>query len=193
MNKPAAYIIGGISAYMVYRYFQTSGDADFSIGADLSSTLQTFGEYVNPTQIPFSCVDPKTGRDYKSDIQAAARLTGVPALLLASLIRQESAFNSRARNSSSGAMGLGQFMPATAAEWFGATWQNGVYDPDRAIPMTARYLAWLYRRHGTWRVAVAAYNWGTGNLAKYGLAGMPAETRHYVSVVYDRWSKSLPA
>lgn len=145
------------------------------------------------TDIPFPCVDPQTKRDYKPDIQYAARMTGVPALLLAALIRQESGFKASIRNTSSGAMGLGQFMPATAAEWFGPTWKNDVYDPDRAIMMTARYLAWLYRRHGTWRFSVAAYNWGTGNVAKKGLAAMPAETRNYVRVVYDAWAVQLPA
>lgn len=148
---------------------------------------------VNQTDIPFSCVDPRTGRDYASQIKYEARLTGVPALLLAALIRQESAFDARARNASSGAMGLGQFMPATALEYFGADWATGVYDPDRAIHQTARYLAWLYRRHGTWRMTVAAYNWGTGNVATKGFALAPAETRNYVAVIYDRWASSLPA
>ena len=145
------------------------------------------------TDIPFSCVDPQTGKDYREQIKYAARMTGVPALLLAALIRQESGFKATVRNTSSGAMGLGQFMPATAAEYFGDDWASGVYDPDRAIYQTARYLAWLYRRHGTWRFAVGAYNWGTGNVSKKGLALAPKETRDYVRIVYDTWSAQLPA
>lgn len=179
--------------YLIYRYWQSGATADYNILDDLSSTLSTATNIVSNPEIPFPCIDPVTRRDYKSDIKAAARLSGVPALLLASLIRQESGFKATIRNTSSGAMGLGQFMPATAAEWFGSTWQNGVYDPDRAIPMTARYLAWLYRRHGTWRLAVGAYNWGTGNVAKKGLALAPKETRDYVRIVYDTWAASLPA
>lgn len=189
--KTPVLLVGGVSAYFLYRYLTLPDNV--TLADDASSTMFTIREWAMPTDIPFPCIDPQTKRDYKPDIQYAARMTGVPALLLAALIRQESGFKASIRNTSSGAMGLGQFMPATAAEWFGATWQNGVYDPDRAIMMTARYLAWLYRRHGTWRFAVAAYNWGTGNVAKKGLAAMPAETRNYVRVVYDAWASQLPA
>jgi membrane-bound lytic murein transglycosylase B len=191
MDKPPLLLFVGFG-YLFYRYSSTDiGDA--ALIDDVVSTMQTVKEWAVQTDIPFGCVDPQTKRDYKDDIKSAARLSGVPALLLASLIRQESGFKATVRNTNSGAMGLGQFMPATAAEWFGATWQNGVYDPDRAIPMTARYLAWLYRRHGTWRLAVGAYNWGTGNIAKKGLALAPKETRDYVRIVYDTWASSLPA
>lgn len=203
-KKTAAIGFAVFGGYFVYRYYQTLNDADGDLIADAGSTLGTVKEWAMQTEIPFPCIDPKSKRDYKPDIKAAARLTGVPALLLAALIRQESGFYALVKNTSSGAMGLGQFMPATAAEWFGATWQNGVFDPDRAIPMTARYLAWLYRRHGTWRRAVAAYNWGTGNVGREGAPipntsptkyypTRPAETRDYVRIVYDTWAASLPA
>lgn len=181
----------GICGYLFYRYSQNPEGV--TLLDDVSSTLQTAAEMVNQTDIPFPCKNPATGDDYAPQIKYSARMTGVPALLLAALIRQESAFKPRALNSSSGAMGLGQFMPATAKEWFGADWATAVYNPERAIHTTARYLAWLYRRHGTWRLAVAAYNWGTGHLASKGIANMPAETRNYVAVVYDKWAASLPA
>lgn len=190
-NNTALMVVLGGCGYLFYRYSQNPDGV--SLADDLLSTIQTGAEMLNQTDIPFSCVDPKTGEDYTTQIKYSARMTGVPALLLAALIRQESGFNARVVNSSSGAMGLGQFMPATAAEYFGSDWSSGVFNPERAIHATARYLAWLYRRHGTWRFAVAAYNWGTGNVAKYGLAGMPNETRNYVKVIYDNWSASLPA
>lgn len=191
MNKKHALIVGAVGGYLVYRYFNSS--VDVSITDDLSSTFQTIGAWAMPADIPFPCIDPKTGQDYRQIIQTAARSTGVPALLLAALIRQESGFDCRIVNRSSGAMGLGQFMPATAAEWFGADWQTAVYVPGRAIPTTAKYLAWLYRRHGMWRPTVAAYNWGTGNVQKNGLGNMPKETRDYVRIIYDTWAASLPA
>ena len=190
-TKPALVLLCGFG-YLFYRYSSTDvGDA--SLVEDVTSTLETVKEWAMPSDIPFACVDPQTRRDYKPDIQSTARLTGVPALLLASLIRQESQFKATVVNTRSGARGLGQFMPITAAEWFGPTWENGVVDPDRAIPMTARYLRWLYTRHGTWRLAVGAYNWGTGNVAKKGLALAPQETRDYVRIVYDTWAGQLPA
>jgi soluble lytic murein transglycosylase-like protein len=181
----------GVCGYLFYRYSQNPEGV--TLLDDVSSTLKTAAEMANQTDIPFPCKNPATGEDYAPQIKYSARMTGVPALLLAALIRQESAFKPGARNSSSGAMGLGQFMPETAKEWFGADWTSTVYNPERAIHTTARYLAWLYRQHGTWRFAVAAYNWGTGNVSRKGLANMPAETRNYVSVVYDKWAASLPA
>lgn len=189
-NKTPARIMLGGFAYLFYRYWQ---NPDGNLIDDVSSTLQTIGQTLNPADISFPCIDPETGRDYTEAIKSAARSHLVPALLLASLIRQESGFKASIRNKRTGAMGLGQFMPDTAAEYFGSDWAVAVYKPDRAIPQSARYLAWLYRRHGTWRLAVAAYNWGTGNLAKNGLANAPQETRDYVRIVYDTFSTSLPA
>lgn len=192
MKKTLGYSMFGGFAYLFYRYSVAGADEDYSLLDDVASSLQTVGEFMKPSDIPFPCVDPETGRDYREAIQNAARNTAVPALLLASLIRQESRFKASVRNSKSGAMGLGQFMPDTAAEWFGSDWAVAVYKPDRAIPNTARYLMWLYKRHGTWRLAVAAYNWGTGNVARKGLALAPAETRDYVRIVYDTFSTTLP-
>jgi soluble lytic murein transglycosylase-like protein len=191
MSKPLAFGMLGVFGYLFYRY-STNPDG-VSLADDLTSSAETIGEYMSPADIPFGCVDPETGRDYTEAIKSAARSTGVPALLLAALIRQESGFKASIRNRSSGAMGLGQFMPATASEWFGSDWASAVYKPDRAIQTTAKYLAWLYRRHGTWRFSVAAYNWGTGNVSSKGLANLPQETRDYVRIVYDTWSTSLPA
>lgn len=190
-NTPKFLLV--VFSYLFYRYATGEAGGDYSLVDDLKSTTQTLGEYMSPSDIPFPCIDPETGRDYTEAIKNAARATGTPALLLASLIRQESKFKASVRNNRSGAMGLGQFMPNTAAEWFGADWAVAVYKPDRAIPNTARYLMWLYKRHGTWRLAVAAYNWGTGNVARKGLALAPAETRDYVRIVYDTFSTTLPA
>lgn len=184
-------IIALVGGYITYRLLNAQAEVDLL--TDLTSTAQNIGQAIMPTDIPFECRDPQTGVDYKPLIYQHARANLVPPLLLAALIRQESAFKATVVNRSSGAMGLGQFMPATAAEWFGSDWQTAVYIPDRAISTTAKYLAWLYRRHSAWRFAVAAYNWGTGNVKKYGLASMPSETRNYVAVIYDRWSDSLPA
>ena len=190
MTKTPVYILLGGFTYLFYRYWQ---NPDGSLVDDVSSTAQTIGEYMSPSDIPFPCIDPETGRDYAEAIKSAAKVTGTPALLIASLIRQESRFRASVRNTRSGAMGIGQFMPDTAAEYFGGDWSVAVYKPDRAIPNTARYLMWLYRRHGTWRLAVAAYNWGTGNVARKGLALAPQETRDYVRIVYDTFSATLPA
>jgi hypothetical protein len=48
------------------------------------------------------------------------------------------------------------------------------FDPDRNREIGRAYLAQLYRRYGDWPDAIAAYNWGIGNLAAWVKAGRPA-------------------
>jgi soluble lytic murein transglycosylase-like protein len=53
-------------------------------------------------------------------------------------------------------------------------------DPAKAIPGAARYLAKLQRSlGGDLTKAVAAYNWGIGNVKRKGLSAAPKETRNY--------------
>lgn len=123
---------------------------------------------------------------YAPDIAAAERQYGIPAGLLHRLIKQESAFRTDIitgkKRSPVGAMGIAQFMPATAREELGST--SAALDPERAIPGAARYLKKLHGIAGTWEKAVAAYNWGIGNVTRKGLAAAPRETREYVRKVY---------
>jgi soluble lytic murein transglycosylase-like protein len=124
---------------------------------------------------------------YAGLIDAAEAQHGIPARLLAALLYQESRYRAdiiegRVR-SPTGAMGIAQFMPATAVEWLGS--QQAALDPAVAIDGAARYLRWLFGRHASWRLAVAAYNWGTGNVARKDESAWPTETRNYVAQVHD--------
>lgn len=119
---------------------------------------------------------------YAGMIAAAERAQGLPEGMLARLLFQECRWREdiitgRVR-SKVGAMGMAQFMPATAAEM-------GIdpLDPAQAIPAAARYLARLYRSLGTWTKALAAYNWGIGNVNRKGIAAAPTETRLYYSQI----------
>lgn len=101
-----------------------------------------------------------------------------PALVLA-LIAIESAGKTDAE-SSAGAQGLMQLMPATA-ERFGVTDRN---DPAQNIKGGVAYLAWLMQHFDQDPIMVlAGYNAGEGSLKKY--AGVPPypETRDYVPKV----------
>ena len=104
---------------------------------------------------------------------------GIPAGMLHRLIKAESAFRSDIINgvkrSSVGAVGIAQFMPATAKEL-----GLNPLDPLASIDAAGRYLAILYKQTKNWDAAVAAYNWGIGNVLKKGLAKAPAETIAYV-------------
>lgn len=120
---------------------------------------------------------PEQGAPYRDLIYSAAEAAGIPSLLLARVLWQESRFNPSAR-SGAGAQGIAQFMPGTAADL-----QVDPWNPQSAIPGAARYLAQLYGLTGSWSDALGAYNWGIGNVQRRGLAAAPAETRAYVSEI----------
>lgn len=108
---------------------------------------------------------------------------GLPPGLLASVMQQESSGRPDAV-SPKGARGLFQFMPDTAKGY-------GINpdDPEQAAEGAARMYADLLKQHGgDLDKALAGYNWGSGNMAKYGMDNMPAETRNYISGVKSRLS-----
>jgi len=107
--------------------------------------------------------------------RAAARHDVAPDLIRA-VIRTESAFDAQAV-SPAGAQGLMQLMPATAEE-LGVT---DPFDAEQNVMAGARYLKQLLDRyHGDLDHALAAYNWGMGNVDRHGLARLPEETRQYL-------------
>lgn len=115
---------------------------------------------------------------YAGMAREAARRYGIPEDLFLRLVQQESNWDPRAR-SHKGAIGLAQLMPFTARSL-------GVdpHDPVQNLNGGARYLAEQYRKFGSWRLALAAYNAGPGAVQKYG--GVPPfrETRNYVRKIW---------
>lgn len=115
--------------------------------------------------------------EYLEVAKAAARRHGVPEDLFLRLVQQESGWNPHAV-SHKGATGLAQLMPGTAAKL-------GVNpkDPHQNLDGGARYLAMMYAKFGSWRLALAAYNAGPGAVEKHG--GIPpfTETKNYVRAI----------
>jgi hypothetical protein len=127
--------------------------------------------------------DFKGQTHFDAVINNAARTHGVDEALVKSVIKVESDFNPSC-TSPKGAMGLMQLMPVTARE-LGV--RNG-YDPVENIEAGTRYLKMLLTRYdGNVPLALAAYNWGMGNLEKRP-AQMPAETSRYVDQVTSHYA-----
>ncbi|HEX6276186.1 MAG TPA: LysM peptidoglycan-binding domain-containing protein, partial [Polyangiaceae bacterium] len=107
----------------------------------------------------------KCGR-YRAALQSELAKAGLPTdLVWLSLI--ESGHNPTIV-SPAGAAGLWQFMPETARTYGLAVdrWVDERLDPERSTEAATRFLADLYRRFGSWDLAMAAYNMGHGGLVR---------------------------
>jgi soluble lytic murein transglycosylase-like protein len=120
------------------------------------------------------------GVPYADLFSRAGSRHGVDASLLAAVAKQESNFNASAV-SPAGAMGLMQFMPATA-KGLGVN----ALDPASAIDGAAKYLSSLKQQFGSTDLALAAYNAGPGAVSRHG--GIPPfpETQNYVRSVLTK-------
>lgn len=125
---------------------------------------------------------------------------GVDPLLVAALIRQESAWDTTAR-SRVGALGLMQMMPATAtlvARSLGVSAWNStrLYDPEMNLRFGTYYLAQTLRKFdGNLAHALAGYNAGPNRIAAWSTPSSEAdpelfterigftETRDYVRII----------
>ena len=111
-------------------------------------------------------------------IQQAATAYGVNTQLIKGVIQAESDFDPNAI-SPKGAAGLMQLMPETAKE-LGVT---DPLNPTENIMGGTRYLKQLLDHYdGSVPLALAAYNWGIGNMDSR-RSKMPAETKNYVAKI----------
>ncbi|MDQ2092578.1 lytic transglycosylase domain-containing protein [Rhodalgimonas zhirmunskyi] len=115
---------------------------------------------------------------YLTLARTAARKHGVPEDLFLRLVQQESGWNAKAK-SHKGAIGLAQLMPQTAR-----VLRVDPHNPAENLEGGARYLKQQYRKFGSWRLALAAYNAGPGAVEKHGGVPPYKETRNYVKVIW---------
>lgn len=164
---------GSVDMSLVQRFFDQNG-----INIELCSNTA-----VNNTAASASVKLEASGLSCSAQLDAifdeAAAKYGVDAKFLKAIAKCESDFSTEC-TSSSGAMGIMQLMPQTAAS-LGVT---NAYDPYQNIIGGARYISEkLAQYNGDKSLALAAYNAGSGNVAKYG--GIPPfkETQNYVAKV----------
>lgn len=129
----------------------------------------------------------------------AARSAGYPAAWAIGQAEQESGFDPDAE-SPAGAVGLMQLEPATALEW-GITDPADLKDPAKNAQAGCHYMAYLTRRYdGNVIKALAAYNWGPGNIARHEespaqwggtswIEACPGETLNYIQRVPSNAAK----
>jgi|SRR5712664_592899 len=140
---------------------------------DFAATRRGLGDIVNAASVQQLLV------------QAAARYGFDPSLIIAQA-QQESGFRN-VTNPRSGACGVLQLLPSTAAQYGVSDCRNVAANIDAGV----HYLADLLNQFGgDIAKALAAYDWGPGNLGKaiaaWGdqwLAHAPAETQNYVAKI----------
>jgi len=127
----------------------------------------------------------KQARIYQKPIQIYSRIYDVDPELIHAIVRQESCFNEGA-HSRVGAIGLMQLMPQTAL----GLRINDPWNPEHNIQGGVKYIAQMLDMFdGNYKLAIAAYNAGPGNVNKYN--GIPPfnETRNYVVKVYSEYKR----
>jgi membrane-bound lytic murein transglycosylase D len=130
---------------------------------------------------------------YKEMIAKDLRDQGLPQDLIY-LAVAESGFQPQVVNAQSGAGGMWQFMPFQGA--YGLTrnaYFDERFDPEKSSVAYAKYMKALYNQFGDWYLAMAAYNWGPGNVQRavmrtgyadfwelYRRNSLPTATKNYV-------------
>ena len=146
--------------------------------------------YSGPPDLEPVQADPEPGvsnnspgyRDFESIIRDAGNRYGVDPALIRAVMQAESGGDPLAV-SRAGAKGLMQLMPGTAVE-LGV---SNAFDPVQNIMGGTRYLSKLLDRYrGDVKLALAAYNWGMGNLERRP-ESIPRETKNYIDKVETQY------
>jgi membrane-bound lytic murein transglycosylase D len=136
----------------------------------------------------------RAGR-YHAMIAAVLAEEKVPQDLIYQAVA-ESGFQPQAVNGRSGAGGMWQFMPYGVYGLSRNGWYDERFDPEKSTHAYARYMKELYAQLGDWYLAMAAYDWGPGNVQKavertgyadfwelYRRNALPQETKNYVPII----------
>lgn len=171
-GMPAIYV--KVSRVVYERQSAVSGDhrrRSLASRGSLSSGTVAVRKKVDVDITPFIC---RYAEKYNLD-----------PWLVRAVIETESNFDPYA-GSWAGAGGLMQLMPATAS----GLGCSDRFDPESNIAAGCRYLRQMLNMFkNDYRLAIAAYNAGPGNVCSYG--GVPPfrETQNYVVRVTSRWQK----
>ncbi|MGJ5817551.1 lytic transglycosylase domain-containing protein [Paludibaculum fermentans] len=176
------------------RYILISADSRIELKADLIAELeheddppspQAAPADKSPTPPPFKEVDPK------KLVTEAALKYGLPPAIVHALAMTESAYQTNAV-SRAGAIGVMQLMPGTAQSL-----NADPRDVEQNIDAGTRLLRELLLKYendpNPVRRALAAYNAGSGAVARYNGVPPYRETQAYVEKVIERYWKQVNA
>lgn len=141
--------------------------------------------------VPAFLEDP-TRRALVPAFERAARDERLPVALLEALAWRESQWDASAVNPDSGALGIGQLLPETAAFVATELLREPGLDPRDAqdnIRLTARYLRGLVERFdGDLRTGLAAYLQGSTSVANDGVSTQTADYVDEIMVLRDQFA-----
>ena len=171
-------------------------DASFAGGNSANPRVAAFLSYYQGRGRARLLIGQSRLASYRPMMTQIFREEGVPEWLLG-VGFVESTYNSSG-HSPKEAHGIWQFMPGTG-DRYGlkrTAWTDERSSPEKSTRAAARYLRDLHALFGDWLLALAAYNWGEGHVAKvihrtgirdfWTLADrglLPQETANYVPSV----------
>jgi hypothetical protein len=120
--------------------------------------------------------------DLRAQARQFASEAGIDPGIFERQIQQESGFNPKAYNAGSGATGIAQIIPRFHPN-------VDPTDPVASLRYAANWMRTLLAQFGeSYPHALAAYNWGPGNVARWdGKRGtLPGETRGYLDVILGK-------
>ncbi len=173
---------------------ETDAD-DFFSGFDNIESLrqltlqrsQVIDKYYTSQQPALPKSMPQKTNQITAMIDDVAEKVSLAPELIHSVVSAESAYNPTAV-SHAGAQGLMQLMPETAQE-LGV---QDSFDPLQNLLGGSKYLKQLLEKYsGDLDCALAAYNWGQGNVDRKGLEKMPQETRDYLARVKNNLADAV--
>jgi len=127
--------------------------------------------------------------EYKTIIDKAATETEIPIEIISAILQRESRFSPGAqspiRENGHRDMGICQFN-SQYINWYSERYNGGVvFDPmdaEKAIPVMARHIKWLFERYGHWPDVIMAYNAG---FTRIDSGNIPDSAWDYLLKIYE--------
>lgn len=145
----------------------------------MSYTTAFISEAADATSNPFWLSASAGVQEYSKYARDYSASKGLDEDIIYRQFKQESEYNPKAYNEKSGASGIAQIIPKFHPN-------VNVWAPMESLTYAIDWMAQLLKTYdGSYVKALAAYNWGPGNVNKWDgkPESMPEETRHYLDVI----------